>query len=61
MVVVVVVVMVVVVVVVMEMVPRPLIANGARATSAERPVERSEADQIAAAKAGMGLTVGDER
>jgi hypothetical protein len=51
----------VVVVVVMEMVPRPLIANGARATTAERPVERSEADQIAAAKAGMGLTVGDKR
>jgi hypothetical protein len=51
----------VVVVVVMEMVPRPLIANGARATTAERLVERSEADQIAAAKAGMGLTVGDKR
>jgi hypothetical protein len=34
--------------------PRPLIANGARAKAAERPVERSEADQMAAAKAGMG-------
>ena len=39
------------------MAPRPLIANGARAKAAERPVERSEADQIAAATAGMGLTV----
>ena len=47
----------VVVVVVMEIVPRPVIANRARAMVAERPVERSEADQIAAAKAGMGLTV----
>jgi len=47
----------VVVVIVMEMVPRPLIANGARAAAAERPVERSEADRIAATKAGMGLTV----
>jgi hypothetical protein len=52
---------VVVVVMVMDMdigmVPRPPIANGARAKAAERPVERSEADQMAAAKAGIELTV----
>jgi hypothetical protein len=52
----------VVVVVVMDMdiadmALRPLIAIGARAKTAERSVERSEAVQIAAAKAGMGLTV----
>jgi hypothetical protein len=47
----------VVVVVVMEVVPRPVIANATRAMIAERPAERSEADQIAAAKAGMRLTV----
>jgi hypothetical protein len=39
------------------MVPRPLIANGARAQAAERPMERSEADEMAAAKADMGLIV----
>lgn len=41
----------------MDMAPKPLIATGARAKAAERPVERSEADQMAAAKASMGLIV----
>jgi hypothetical protein len=39
------------------MTPRPLIAIGARAKAAERPVGRSKAVQIAAAKAGMELVV----